>query len=849
MDKKRFLGILLATLFVLSLLPGAQLTTASAEEMAVARAMEAGEVNRSTVSSVSVQFVDAGNVGAFAKAANGGSANVSVTGPVSTTGTPVSPQNPNSPTIANGAVAEATGARSNATAVVGNGVSVDTGYIAYGAVARSVEGGKAGLTVQSGGITASATGEGAAGVRAIVDAGGTASATVTGGVTAEGMKSALGIMAIVSKTPAETEGMANVTVNGDVQAESTGTAIGIRATVNDSSGKPDSTFSQYGGDARVTVSGDISAAAKNQEAYGIIAKVNGENQTRVTVGDITAESKKAEAFGAVSVSNFGGSGTVTVNGDVTVKGTEDGVTEKGENNVTSNENNVFYITENKTFGVIAAADGRSSNRMDISGGIDVDGGEGNATGVLLFSFGGGAATVTVGEDVAVSGAGGIGAEIITRNTGSSGTLEIGGNVTAGDKGLFLSGGAGSTVAVSVKGDVISDKTGLFLTGVGGENGAGADLDILIEGTLIGAEKAIVVNDVTDTNVALTVWKIAFDGNEIVTVDQENKETNNGRTAEQMQAFADAIEANILYIIQLEQPAQGSVTLEGTTQSHGFATAKEGQTVTLKAGEGYTIVNAYNGKDTKALLLKNESGDYYLVVPKGGGVYLTVDTAEETGAEAEPAESPAPPLSLDDLLDRLSKTSGSDFPDQPSGNADANTAGYYNAPAAAPEEEPALLVTGTAADGSTIEAKAAALTKTEELPAELAGEFADAATSEDALTYGTVGFDGLFADAQEETIAVPIIAPGTKKGVSYQVIFSDGTDIHVTCEKDGILVVPFPKEAENLGYVILRDEKAEFAARYHRAIELYQKYGTYADLSFLPYDIQLQVKDFVDNPAA
>ena len=148
MDKKRFLGILLATLFVLSLLPGAQLTTASAEEMAVARAMEAGEVNRSTVSSVSVQFVDAGNVGAFAKAANGGSANVSVTGPVSTTGTPVSPQNPNSPTIANGAVAEATGARSNATAVVGNGVSVDTGYIAYGAVARSVEGGKAGLTVR-----------------------------------------------------------------------------------------------------------------------------------------------------------------------------------------------------------------------------------------------------------------------------------------------------------------------------------------------------------------------------------------------------------------------------------------------------------------------------------------------------------------------------------------------------------------------------------------------------------------------------------------------------------------------------------------------------------------------------
>ena len=66
MDRKRFFGILLAALFVFSLLPGAQHLVANAETgPAGAWGLEAGAVDRTTVDSVSVEFV---NVGKMSKA-------------------------------------------------------------------------------------------------------------------------------------------------------------------------------------------------------------------------------------------------------------------------------------------------------------------------------------------------------------------------------------------------------------------------------------------------------------------------------------------------------------------------------------------------------------------------------------------------------------------------------------------------------------------------------------------------------------------------------------------------------------------------------------------------------------
>ena len=87
------------------------------------------------------------------------------------------------------------------------------------------------------------------------------------------------------------------------------------------------------------------------------------------------------------------------------------------------------------------------------------------------------------------------------------------------------------------------------------------------------------------------------------------------------------EKKINYIIKTEKPAGGNIKAmyansKALSKSHGYDVAHEGEKVILKADAGYQITAAYNGKDKKTALSKDANGDYYLVVPKGGGVYLS-----------------------------------------------------------------------------------------------------------------------------------------------------------------------------------------------------------------------------------
>ena len=55
------------------------------------------------------------------------------------------------------------------------------------------------------------------------------------------------------------------------------------------------------------------------------------------------------------------------------------------------------------------------------------------------------------------------------------------------------------------------------------------------------------------------------------------------------------------------------------------TAHEGEKVILKVDvdDGYELNGAFNGQGEKVALQKDENGDWYVIVPKGGGVYLSV----------------------------------------------------------------------------------------------------------------------------------------------------------------------------------------------------------------------------------
>ena len=221
-------------------------------------------------------------------------------------------------------------------------------------------------------------------------------------------------------------------------------------------------------------------------------------------------------------------------------------------------------------------------------------------------------------------------------------VTVNGDVTAAKDGVNAFSGENGKATVTIDGDVTATHGAGLLLGCdnAGANGKGS-FDILITGTLKGATSGVDVSNLdrnaTDAN--LTVWKIEAPNGNIVAGDEN-----------------DAFAKSINYIIRLEEQSGSSSTTEGAmttkvvvmttqaangvlagdsntgnlratdangnplAQSHGYDVAHEGDTVFLTVEEGYEIVKAYS---SGVLLTADENGNYSIVVPRGGGVNLSV----------------------------------------------------------------------------------------------------------------------------------------------------------------------------------------------------------------------------------
>ena len=77
---------------------------------------------------------------------------------------------------------------------------------------------------------------------------------------------------------------------------------------------------------------------------------------------------------------------------------------------------------------------------------------------------------------------------------------------------------------------------------------------------------------------------------------------------------------------VQQPTAGAtLSTEGTYDYKGYKVAKEDDIVILKIDlkKGYELVDAFWDEDQKATLLRDAGGNWYLAVPRGGGVLLSV----------------------------------------------------------------------------------------------------------------------------------------------------------------------------------------------------------------------------------
>lgn len=379
------------------------------------------------------------------------------------------------------------------------------------------------------------------------------------------------------------EGVAEIDIHGDVSvSSSSSSATGVEAYIKGGE--------EAGTSSAITVEGSVSASGATRDTTAIDAEVNN-GTASITVGG-NAEAVGGESAVGASLRVFGSSSAdLNVGGSLSAEGS-------------------FLINGLIVYasGDVQASAQMGGVRAENTGGQD---GPAFASGVITQAFGGADVTVSVGSD-GVSATGPADCELV---------------------GLELVTGDGGSVRFATDGDVYSDGCGL-LTSAYSEGDVA--MDVLIEGTLSGGEQALRIERGSADGLTLTVWKTSIGENGMVAAAGESAEPG----------AAESAEAGILYIIKLEQPAEGgSVALDGVGDSHGFAVAREGDTVTLKVTteDGYVLKAAYNNDE--ALSLQDADGSYYLLVPKGGGVVLSVELGAAESEDPAPGEEPAPSEAL------------------------------------------------------------------------------------------------------------------------------------------------------------------------------------------------------------
>ncbi len=356
-----------------------------------------------------------------------------------------------------------------------------------------------------------------------------------------------------------------------------------------------------------------------------------------------AEGVRSSACGIKAVSEDEGSrSSIKVEGDIDAKG--NGIETKALSGAEADA-----TVEGDVFGGKAGLEIINNNgitKADIDG--DLTGG---TNGIDAQVINGGKTTVSVDGDIAGKTQNGVYAEVseggsfdLTADGSISGKsagivvenghyaetdITVKGNVTGGTESAICANNEKSDTDITVKGDVTS-KEGFGITGttIDGE------LNITVDGTVSGGKGGVYTAD-DGSGFTLTVWKIEPD---------EQGALAFGMNDDEAYVENKAFEQTIQYIIRLDQPTAGATL--SVTDKNGNALSKivssentyeyayEGDTILLKVdlAEGYDLLGAYNNDGKATELLKDADGNYYIVVPKGGGVSLSVEVKKDDDYE-------------------------------------------------------------------------------------------------------------------------------------------------------------------------------------------------------------------------
>ena len=511
---------------------------------------------------------------------------------------------------------------------------------ATGASARANGSGSVSSTTVQGDVTASIVDGFAYGASVYASEEAVASVKVGGDVSAENETDSCGVTGVYASASMGSSSSAEI--GGDVSATSATFVNGVGA------------YADNEGSVDVKIGGDVSASGI--DATGLSIESVADSSVSLDIGGSVSADAEEFATG-IRANGQGGTVDIKIGGDVNASGGDEnyayGVSlylwgEDGGKITVQIDGDVNVSGGTGAEGVYADANGEKAEISFSANGVNVEsrnpGDEEawiHAYGVLLYASRGGTMKAEIGE-------GGITAS------------DTAGETTAAQLYIYDGGTASLSVAGDVTGTTSALNLGVYQTESESESAAESTIDVVVEGTISGGKNTIwLYGENLEDAITLTAWKIEPNAEgkifstymrsdealaELAETDPEEAAYYAARQ-EEWAATAAEMEKNILYIIKLEQPDNGAATLGGVADSHGFDTAKEGETVTLKASanSGYRVVGAYNNG---VALLQDANGDFYLVVPRGGGVSLSLSLEKIAAAVAKKEAGTASVTSAD-----------------------------------------------------------------------------------------------------------------------------------------------------------------------------------------------------------
>lgn len=371
---------------------------------------------------------------------------------------------------------------------------------------------------------------------------------------------------------------------------------------------------------------------------GITVRSTDNGKTNLTTGNISATGSgiHIESIGKDVNTNL------SINGNISA----------GSNGLQTNnlqgilEISILGNVSSIGYGIVSSTNTTGTTNITVEGDVSSQ----NSTGAIISAYNEGTTNISVGGDITSGNNLGVS---VSDSGKSEADLSVGGNVLSagegiGANGIRISAYDNSQANVSVEGDVrTSSEEGIGLSVYSRDNSM---VDVLVAGTIAGDQVGVSLGETgsdeegnrysdptTAENFKLTVWQIELNEEDHAVESTNNRLADLGEVGtvikERETVYGEIeqeFEQSILYIIKVEQPVEGA-TLQATDangkpleKSHDYEVAHEGETVLMKVNiqSGFELLGAYNGLGEKVPLLRDKTGNFYIEVPKGGGVYLS-----------------------------------------------------------------------------------------------------------------------------------------------------------------------------------------------------------------------------------